>query len=504
MTRREFVCWLNDLEASLPVAEWRVGDVRVWPLIRLELYARTFNAIIAEAALTGSRLSQLRTVARTHGSWASARLRDWRRDQARVMAADAVFLGYSIGLQPLVGGRCYNPLVSPYADLLGAEGRSVLVWEMAPYGRYNIPRYTPSHLIQPYLLRQRFWSVVRPRRDRAHLPGHDRFVDAIRREGFDSRYLNAAALQRDAGFIRALADDFRGWLNAVRPLICFNADYGLRDLAFLLACREARIPSVEIQHGAQGNSHPVYATWAAVPGDGYELRPWRYWCWDAESADAINAWATRAGDAPAAFVGGDAWREPWLIGDTDLVRASDAIVRSVRDTLGARQHVLITLDSLGEPIPPPLEAALAALPRDWAVWVRLHPANQDAQRPRALAAVRRLPQRAADVLWVSGLPLHAMLRHVDLHVTVSWSSVVREAAAFGVRSVACAEPAAELFSGEVARGDLIVAVSADAIARAMEAQVGRPAVGRSPVTVRAAAVMRQLVAECQSRRDGGT
>jgi hypothetical protein len=81
-----------------------------------------------------------------------------------------------------------------------------------------------------------------------------------------------------------------------------------------------------------------------------------------------------------------------------------------------------------------LSPAMETSPTTWRWWVRSHPTMSDAELSRALALLPTGRVSRADVEWVTELPLPALLRHTDVHVTVD-STVVLEAKAFGVPSV---------------------------------------------------------------------
>jgi hypothetical protein len=95
------------------------------------------------------------------------------------------------------------------------------------------------------------------------------------------------------------------------------------------------------------------------------------------------------------------------------------------------------------------------------------------------AAVRDLFARTgvadAELELATDLPLYALLRHLDLHLTHSSSTVV-EAELFGVPSVVISEYGAEFFSDQIASGWALTALTDRAIlaavARQLEARDG--------------------------------
>ncbi|MGH9308828.1 MAG: hypothetical protein ACRD1U_05615, partial [Vicinamibacterales bacterium] len=403
-----------------------------------------------------------------------AGIRDWRHNAVRLRQADVVFLAYSSGTQATIDGRKYNPLLAPYVQLLEGTGRRAAVWEMCHEGEYNIPRSIASAYIQPPLLAFRLASLFtyRPDDTDARLEQFDRFVERARSANLANRYTTVRALLRDAYFVRRTAAWFRRRLESVRPTHGFVADYGLRELAFCLACRELGIPTVEIQHGVINETHPAYASWQGVPERGYDTRPTTFWCWDATGVAAIEAWAAKTATGVRAVLGGDPWREQWFKDDAPLVQTFDRRIEQLKEATGASLHVLVTLDPTGPVVPDVLLEAMRRAPRDWCFWVRLHPLGQRTRLPAARRALAALPGvRCAPIDLASEWPLHALLRHVDVHVTGCWSTVVIEAEDFGVASVACAERAREVFPDQIASGTLRVALTAEEIAAALAGQM---------------------------------
>jgi hypothetical protein len=496
MTKAEFLAWLDEVERTVPVARWRAHDVAVWPIVRLQLLALNGDASVVQDAVGGGRLNNLAAVGKIFGTWLHATVRDWSANATRLRPADAVFLTYSYGTQPTIGGRRYNPLLAPYVDLLQRAGRRSAVWEMCHQGDYNIPRSIPSAYIQPQLVARRIASLFtyRPDPSAAQLEDFDRFLASVSHAGLVNRYGSAAALLRDAYFVRQTAAWFKARLAAIGPAQGFVADYGLREQAFCLACRELGIPAVEIQHGVINAVHPAYAGWRSVPDGGYETRPSVFWCWDAQGVAAIEEWAGRPGTGVRALLGGDPWREQWLRESSNLVRAFDAQIAKRKAALGAATHVLVTLDPTGPVVPEVLLDAMSGAPRDWCFWVRLHPLNLRERMSAARRAIDARGIRCAPLDVASEWPLHAVLRHMDAHVTGYWSTVVMEAEDFGVASIACAERAREIFPGQIASGTLQVAsTAADVLARLPE-QVRRKSPPRVNRTVDPERAMRELVA----------
>jgi hypothetical protein len=330
--------------------------------------------------------------------------------------------------------------------------------------------------------------------DRVELERYDRFLERVRHAGLRFAHADVDRLRRDLLFLRRLADKFSGWLRRSRPRLGFVANTALPEQAFCLACRELGITSVEVQHGVQGDLHPSYGSWFAVPPEGWETRARVFWSWDEESAAAINRWAICAPDHHVAINGGDPWREMGMENGSEWSRRTDQLITEQKRASGAERHILVTLSSQGEVVPAAVLEAVRSSPSTWCYWFRLHPVNQAARRREARRILGPLGVHAGLLELATELPLHSLLRHMDGHLSVSLSTVVTEAAAHGVPSIACGREAPDFYREEMTAGLLLVAMTPSEILAGLRQVLDG---GRRPVPAerpRAAAAMKRLLA----------
>jgi hypothetical protein len=492
--RREFIELLRRLETEFPVTAWKVRGIHVWPLVRLSLYSATFRSGSPAHSLSAGWFRSGINVARGLGSWASARSRDRAASRGPGERADAVFLGSSMGRRPLLEGKRYDVRAAPYVDLLERLGARALVWEASPFGDYNVPRYTPSFFVQPHLISMRTATQVLPLgRDGVILDRYDEFMTAVRGAGLSFAHADVTRIRRDMLYIRLLADTFSRWLRRSGARIGFVAGTGLQEQAFCLACRELDLTSVEVQHGVQGDLHPSYGSWFAVPEEGWETRAGVFWSWDAESAAAINRWAVEAPRRHVAVLGGDPWREMWMQGGGDLARRVDERIRERKRRVGGDRHILVTLSSQGDIVPPAAVEAIRASPPGWRYWFRLHPVNQTTRYRAARSILDPLGVDPDLTVFATEAPLHALLGHMDCHLSVSLSTVITEAAALGVPSVACGPEAPDFYGSELSRGMLIVKTAGPELLEAVRRQLLRGRTAPAQESPRALDTMRRLL-----------
>jgi hypothetical protein len=493
--RREFVEWIRGAEVDFPVTSWKVRGIHVWPLIRPSLAASTLQLGSPGHSLGAGWRRLGSNVAQGLAGWAKTYVSDGRANRRPWEPADAVFLASSIGRRPVVDGKRYDLRSGPYVELLTRSGARSLVWEMSPYGDYNAPRYTPSFLVQPHLIGLRAACQVLPLGDdRVELERYDQFLARVRDTGLRFAHADVLRIRRDLLFLRRLADRFAGWLRRSRPRLGFVAGTGLPEQAFCLACRELGITSVEVQHGVQGDLHPSYGSWSAVPPEGWETRARVFWSWDEESAAAINRWAVCAPDHHVAINGGDPWREMGMEGSGEWSRSTDQLIEERKRASGGERHILVTLTSQGDVVPAAVLEAVRSSPSTWRYWFRLHPVNQAARGRETKRVLRPLGVDLGLLDFATEVPLHPLLRQMDGHLSVNLSTVVTEAAGLGVASIACGPEAPEFYPAEMAAGMLLVAITPSEVLAALHRVLGA---GRRPVTAerpRAPAAMLRLLA----------
>ena len=494
MTHREFVEWIRSVEADFPVTSWKVRGIHVWPHIRLSLSSSTFQAGSPAHSLGAGWRRLGGNVGRGLAAWAKAYVSDRRANRRPWEPAEAVFLASSIGRRPLVDDKRYDIRAGPYVELFSRFGVRSLVWEMSPYGDYNVPRYTPSFLVQPHLIGLRGACQALPLGDdRVDLERYDRFLERVHDAGLRFAHADVNRLRRDVLFLRRLADKFAGWLRRARPRLGLVANTALPEQAFCLACRELGITSVEVQHGVQGDLHPSYGSWFAVPPEGWETRARVFWNWDEASAAAINRWAMCAPNHHVAINGGDPWREMGMEYGSEWSRRIDLLIEERRRASGAERHILVTLSSQGDVVPAAVLETIRSAPSAWCFWFRLHPVDQAARMKQAKRILGPLGVDLGLLEFATEVPLHALLRQMDGHFTVGHSTVVTEAAAHGVPSVACGREAADHYRAEMAAGMLLIATTPAEVLAALHLILDaarRPVMAERP---RAAAAMQRLL-----------
>ena len=452
---------INDVELRFPVDQWKVGGLKVWPLLRFEIYFRNADHFNVRGLNTAPALARRLKFGRDMARYCWAYLRDCARNRRPAGPIEAVFLSKGDTYTKL-GQRWFDNFCDPFVDIL--EREQVSHFLMTPATGYYVPRWSPSMFIQPHLhlasARSRWLSNHHATRGE-QLPEYDQFIaDLERLDGVVAPDL--ALLRRQTAAIESHASFFTKLFGKLNPVVGFQACYYLNQgLGFNLACRRWGIPSVDIQHGLQGEFHFAYARWNRVPAEGYALLPSVFWCWSDWEADTIRQWCGRD-ERHRPVVGGNLLLQYWRERTTSLVDRFHTRIEQLKQASGRSRHVLFTVRGNEDP------EMLAVM---WKVildtvdthhwWIRVHPLMLE-QLPAWERICHQHRLQNVNLIDASELPLYALLAHVDMHLTARSTTVV-EAQAFGVPSVLIDSEGAQVFADQVASGWATPAYTYDAI-----------------------------------------
>lgn len=460
--------WITSFESQFPVAEWTVGGIHAWPLLRIKAANGLFHRLAGPGAGEGShaeaRASWLRATARAALGQARTRLVDPAHAATARSPHDVVFLTDGLSVTR-VQGRWYENFCDPMVDALAERGLRSLV--LSTNVNPPTPRYAPT---QPIALQLRALTVAArlgKGTERAWLPELGPHLQA---QGVAAAGLSLD-VTRELALVRTLADHFKRVLARTGArlgvVVCYYNHVGM---AFNLACRELGIPSIDLQHGVQGDNHRAYGRWTRLPAEGFALLPELFWCWREEEASAIKAWNGAAPGHHQPIVGGNLLLQRWETLDPATRREELERLRGAR---GDRPlAIACTLSGLeSEHELQELTHAMATGDADWFWWLRCHPA-----RPRQADLLERLlAERGferANVRLATQLPLYSLLRDCRLHVTARSSSVI-EAQQLAVPSVFWSADGAEFFERELASGWAVQAAGPAGLVAAMRAQLAR-------------------------------
>ncbi|MBW3595859.1 MAG: hypothetical protein KY475_01135 [Planctomycetes bacterium] len=486
MTHAEIDAVFEEIESRFPVEEWTRHGLRVWPLVRMRIYWACAVLLASgserpswSATLRARVGRELRMLARHAG--AGLRERAKNLHHRRSEPCEVVLLSDGVSFTD-VGGEYYERFCDPIQDHFASRG--VTTFKLTP-GVPLWPRYSPSMLVGTQLRRIRAVCAVRARLSQPAdpPPGFSALAEFVQdRCGFQ---LNWGTFHRESLLVQRYSRFYESILTALRAKLGFVVSYYANEgFGFCLACRRLGIPSVDIQHGVQGDLHPAYGGWRRIPASGYEVLPQYFLVWSEAEAKAIQKWSAPRTGHHQALIAGNQFLQ---LCQAEQLRPVSQLAAQVRDLADPKAiQALYTLSFLETPsdIQDMLAAVGSRAPgRRIQWWVRVHPAGMH-RLGEMRACLERAGTPAAQVNLATHLPLYALLPSMDVHVTGA-SSTVLEAESFGVRSVVVRELGAELYPSQLASGIALYAQGKDDILRAIHRQSERKA-PREDVCVSAA------------------
>lgn len=450
---------LTEVEGRFPVTTWTVGGVPIWPLARVRWFFSEWNRHYLNATPGSTSRAAALAMRMISGPVRTAIAQ--RRTGDNVQGeSDVLFLSDGVSYAQL-GGRWVERFCDPVKQAAAKRGLTSKL--LSPSYLFREPLFTPADFIQSRLDRANAFAALRARivGIDAHLPGLDEILARLDALGFNSHALAASKIKSDGARLCALAGVHRRILQQTRPRLAFLVSYyGVEGMAFVLACRQAGVPVVDLQHGVQSELHPAYARLPKPVGRAHALVPDRFWVWSEADRQVIAEWAE--GTEHSAVVSGNPWLRVWQDRDSwnldDDLRRADAL----KARAGDRPVVLITLQWGLHPREQlePMRQLIHRANQQFAFWVRLHPSMLE-RREEIRALLREAGRYELDE--PTDLPLPVLLSNSSAHITHS-STVAVEAAQFGVRTVVTSDLGGELYARLVENGWVVKATDASEIA----------------------------------------
>lgn len=450
MNIQEGVKLINDLEKKYPVEKWNIEDLHIWPLIRISL-AFSLGSINKNSSQDKNIIHKYLFFLKNTIRYIGAYLYDYKNN-SKIEKNDIILLKNS---NRFYYNGWYDIETQPLIDCFQEKNMKTLVLEITQNNEYRVPRYGKSKYIQVQinllLAKSEFGLDNGISGISYNLDNYDDFCFYLKKNIPSLKIPTLTELQKSYRRLLLLKDYFVKILLKCRPKLAFVVCYySTIQYAYILACKELKIPVIDIQHGVQGNLHKAYGNWSKVPVNGYEVLPDYFWCWSQHEVDAINNW--RGGlktHIPLNY--GNPWLEKWKYGDVKMIEHFQKKYESIKVDKG-KIHILYTLQT-GIPFPEWIFVVIKKYENEFFWWIRLHP-GMSLEKTKYIKMFREFANCNIDM--ASDLPLLTLLKNMDIHVTC-FSSTVIEAEHFNVPSIILNKDAIEMYNEQVKNGNCFFA-----------------------------------------------
>lgn len=460
--------WILNLERSLPVNQWTIDGVHIWPLIRTRL---GFLVFLTESkdkgkdnSLRERKPGKLKWLWTNVSSLISFAFR--RFDETPVIGSD--FAPHRTRFE----GKLIDKYFDPIFDQFEPRFSGLIVEYQRTPGLVKDDYYKPERILKFYEFRDLLQAIgiykSKFTKARFDLESYEQLLTALRAEGFDDTSFLPKQIRKSISAYRSFSWFWRTLFRKTKARVAIGLCYYSDPLfAMVLAAREVGVVSVDLQHGGQGRNHLGYAQFLKLPADRtYNLLPNYFWCWDDSSASPIREWITELHANHKVLQKGLPWHE---------------FLRSRKwPQLDRFQNIIvITLQSYDATFPGPflddyLAETIRLTSNEFNWFVRLHPRQQHLRN--GLKAELKLlgVSNEIDVDASQDLPFPAILSRASVHITKSSGSGV-EAAMFGVHNIILDEHGAARYREDILVGTATLYLEKDPLKLA---QVIRDSIGK--------------------------
>ena len=435
MKYKDIISTLNSIEENVPIGSIEFQGLKIWPIIRLELWKilnSRFKYSTENSAGKKSLIKNLLEKIKAYTGFIFYKLNPNKYEPAA-----AVFLIARLERTVQVEGKYFSRFSNSLKEILESLGKRAVTLDLSSKKK---PVWGETYFID----KEKIFS----RKKKEDIKNWD-VLEKYLNENFPQIKLDKNLLVNIAEATLGYHKIFERILSKIKPKICFlECYYHPTGWGYILACRKLGIKTVEIQHGEQ---HGMYRGWSNVPKEGYQIMPHLWWCWGEESAREINRWSGKMHPEHKAFVGGN----PWITRLASLNKKENT--PKIKN-----KNIVVAIPNKDYPLEHLFEAVKKSSSSiQWLV--SIHPMKM--KDGNFMEKVRGEFEKTGNKnVWIQDdkISFYDFLVIADFLVT-PWSTAVYEALAFGTHPILINGDNKEVFKHYVDKGHFSFADTADKI-----------------------------------------
>ena len=302
----EFASYFKELEQNYPVDQWRIGDIYIWPYIRIKLYLFLLSEQInrnKEVKVDKSSLISRKKIKYRSFKKIVKLLKAIINHQvffSKLQKKKIVFVGshfHRVEEQGVAFNRFFDSMVKSNHlenDVYFLEYQKIIENSFNNKAIINLEKQ-----INAFKKINKIFKFKNETFKNVELYKYDLFLKQLKKDHIE---IESLSLEIDnlIGWVRkiiTLSNFYIQFFKKVFPeKLIFCGYYGWDNLyAAIYSANKLGIKTIDFQHGPQTN-HMVFSEWNKIPNSGYSLMPKEYWVWDQESKINLEKWTSTRND----------------------------------------------------------------------------------------------------------------------------------------------------------------------------------------------------------------
>jgi hypothetical protein len=428
MESKKIISIINEIEERFPINEWKVGSFYIWPYIRFRLGAQ-----FSKRNLSDTRLEKI--VYR----YISGFLRFLKlllfslQNSKKTSGSDFLFLENGVHVAKH-GKNFFYTRTDPIREKLQDRGAKCQTYVFGY--KFNAPSFFSTVHIQ-YVLD--FLSLLKEDELSFDLNGYEEFLNYMRENGLYDKEFEKKNIVRSVKKLESYRKFFKKNLEKIKPkavfLLCYFSTYGF---GMIKACKELKIPVIDVQHGIQDDFHYGYGRFKNISMNSIDLLPDIFYVWGQEEKDVLEKWGK---GKIKVFKGGNDYLNIWKESEDGFVKDT---IKKIYTKYSLEKYSKIILFTVypGAGHDDLIVKAIQNSPKDWCWLVRHHP-KSNTKSENMKERIGKVNCRII-IDNIISLPIFALVKVADVHITERSSTVI-EASNLGIHSVTTTKECEDLF-----------------------------------------------------------
>jgi hypothetical protein len=402
--------FINRIELDLKPQDWKVEGIDIWPILRISIYYELSMKILNSRNITKNKLKKIARVL----SAISYSFNNYKVKSTVLFVSDGIsYIN--------IFDKLYERFCDPLIEILEEENISWEKWDIA--NELSLEKHFKSNSInRPLDLLILKSKLTKPYHKYKNIKFIDILCDYIK-NNTTSFLWNTTSIQNKINAICLMVNWYKKQLiHNETKLVLLVSYYSDRGMALIKACKDLGIKTADIQHGIQGELHAAYGNWLDLPLNGYNTIPDTFLVWSEDEA-MLNK---------NSVIIGNVFESKWHACD-GLANRFDDVVVSISKKLKANKNILFTVQYGIEYTSKQFEL-IKNTQYEFNWFIRLHPVMSNNDKESFIHLLQQNGIENYEIKSSTFLPLYALLRNVNVHITHSSSTVI-EALNFQVPSL---------------------------------------------------------------------